>query len=186
MKKYHWKKMSVEEMAALICTLLDQHGIKVVLVGGTCVTIYSDNQYKSGDMDFVMPDYSLKEIDPIMAKIGFKRTKSFRHYDSPGSPYFVEFPPSPLTIGYEFVEETAIIQTKFGKLRLLKPVDSVKDRLAAFYHWNDRQSLEQAVLICKTRRIALKEVERWSKGEGALDKFEYFCKTLSQHRRKNK
>ncbi len=185
MKKNDWKKMSVEEMAAVICSLLERHGIKIVLVGGTCVTIYSNNQYKSGDMDFVMPDYSLKEIDPIMAEIGFKRDGKMRHYDHSDSPYFVEFPPTPLTVGYEFISETAVIKTKYGNLRLLRPVDSVKDRLAAFYHWKDRQSLEQAILICETRKIDLKEVERWSKGEGALDKFEYFCKELAR-RQKNK
>ena len=31
-------------------------------------------------------------------------------------------------------------------LKLLSPTDCVKDRLAAYYHWNDRQSLEQAIL----------------------------------------
>ena len=90
--------MSVIEMATVICEHLGQHNISTVLVGGTCVTIYSNNEYKSGDLDFVMGDYSLKEIDPLMEEIGFKRTKPHRHYDNPDSPYFVEFPPAPLTV----------------------------------------------------------------------------------------
>ena len=30
-------------------------------------------------------------------------------------------------------------------LGLLSPTDCVKDRLAAFYHWKDQQSLEPAI-----------------------------------------
>lgn len=180
MKKINWAEMSVTEIASAICEQMSKYNINVTLCGGACVTIYSENQYKSGDLDFVMPDYSLKEIDPIMAELGFSRTKFHRHYEDTECPYFVEFPPSPLTIGDEFVTETASIKTKYGTLRLLTPTDSVKDRLAAFYHWNDRQSLEQAILICKTKKIDLKEVERWSKGEGSLEKYRYLLQALKK------
>lgn len=178
MKKFNWKEMGVEEISAAICKCLHAHNIKVTLCGGACVTIYSDNQYKSGDLDFVMTDYSLKEIDPIMEELGFIRTRNHRHYENPECPYFVEFPPGPLTIGEELVKKRNYIKTKYGELCLLTPTDSVKDRLAAFYHWNDRQSLEQAALICKTKKIDLKEVERWSKGEGSIEKYKYFLDKL--------
>lgn len=180
MRKLNWKQLSVEEIGALICTHFEKQGILVVLSGGACVTIYSGNQYESSDLDFVMPDYSLKEIDPIMAELGFKRTQTQRHYENQKCPYFIEFPPSPLTVGDEFVEKTAVLKNKFGKLRLLRPVDSVKDRLAAFYHWNDRQSLEQAVMICRARRINIKEIEHWSKKEGALTQYRYFRQALAK------
>ena len=29
----------------------------------------------------------------------------------------------------------------------MTPTDSVKDRLAAYYHWNDQQALEQAIMV---------------------------------------
>lgn len=180
MKKFAWEKMSVEEIGAAICSHLKAHGISTVLSGGACVTIYSDNQYESRDLDFVMADYSLKEIDPLMTQLGFKRTQSQRHYENPECPYFIEFPPSPLTVGEEFVTKTATIKNRFGTLCLLRPVDSIKDRLAAFYHWNDRQSLEQAVLICRNKRISLKEVKEWSKKEDALEKYQYFLKMLKE------
>ncbi|MDP2599430.1 MAG: hypothetical protein Q8P84_01680 [Deltaproteobacteria bacterium] len=83
-------------------------------------------------------------------------------------------------MGEEFVTKTAVIKNKYGSLRLLRPVDSVKDRLAAFYHWNDRQSLEQAIMICKTKHIDMKEIERWSKKEGALEKYRYFMELLKE------
>ena len=178
MKKLPWQKMSVEEMSAAICDHLGKNNISVVLSGGGCVSIYSDNKYESKDLDFVMGDYSLKELDPLMLELGFKRTQSHRHYENPACPYFVEFPPAPLTVGCEFVTKTAVIRNKYGRLHLLRPIDSVKDRLAAFYHWKDRQSLEQAVMICATKKINIKEIEKWSKAEGAIEAFQDFRKRL--------
>jgi|GEM_PF-4859020 len=49
-----------------------------------------------------------------------------------------------------------------GVLRLLSPTDCVKDRLAAYYRWNDRQSLQQAILVARMCDINLDEIERWS------------------------
>lgn len=181
MKQINWKEMTVEEIGALVCSHLEKQKISVVLVGGACVTIYSENQYKSADLDFVMGDYSLKELDPIMAEIDLKRGLStMRHYENKDCPYFIEFPPAPLTVGDEFITKTETIKTKYGILRLLTPEDSVKDRLAAFYHWGDRQSLEQAILICHTRKINLEEVKRWSEKEGASEKYQYFVKALKR------
>ena len=174
--------MSVEEIGAAICSHLKTHDISVVLSGGACVSIYSGNQYESNDLDFVMSDYSFKEIDPLMEKLGFKRTMDQRHYEHPQCFYFIEFPPSPLTVGEEFVKKTVTLKNRYGRLVLLRPVDSVKDRLAAFYHWNDRQSLEQAVMICLKRRVSLKEIEHWSRNERMQEKFKLFLKIYKERK----
>ena len=63
-----------------------------------------------------------------------------------------------------------------GKLYLLTPTDSIKDRLAAYYFWEDKQALDQAVLLSKSHNINLKEVERWSKAEGQTEKFKIIKK----------
>jgi len=65
-------------------------------------------------------------------------------------------------------------------LKLLSPTDCVKDRLAAYYHWNDMQSLGQAVLVCRAAKVDLKEVKRWSMLEGMGGKFELFRSALSE------
>jgi len=54
----------------------------------------------------------------------------------------------------------------------------VKDRLAAYYHWGDLPSLEQAVLVAKANDVDLNEIERWSEVEGASDKLENFLERL--------
>jgi len=48
-------------------------------------------------------------------------------------------------------------------LKILSPTECTKDRLVSYYHWNDRQSLEQAILVCKKNEVDLKEIRRWSK-----------------------
>lgn len=178
MTEYRWDKMSVQEIGAAICDRLRKNGIPVVLSGGACVSIYSKNRYVSRDLDFVMPDYSLSSLDPLMMQLGFHRVPSGRYYENKDCPLSVEFPPSPLTVGREFVKKTKILRNKYGQLRLLRPVDSVKDRLAAFYHWKDRQSLEQAVMICRAQRVNMKEIKRWSREEGASEEFKIFVRGL--------
>ena len=45
---------------------------------------------------------------------------------------------------------------------MISVTDSVKDRLAAFYHWKDQQSLEQAVLIARDHATGSDEQYRLS------------------------
>ena len=54
----------------------------------------------------------------------------------------------------------------------------MKDRLAAFYHWNDRQGLDQAVWVTERHPVNLAEVKKWSVAEGASAKLELFLAAL--------
>ncbi len=91
---------------------------------------------------------------------------------NPETPFFIEFPSGPLAIGDEPPSEISSLRFSTGNLRLLSPTDSVKDRLAAYYHWKDKQSLEQAILIARNRTIDVEEVRRWSVNEGFAEVFE--------------
>lgn len=162
--------MSAAELAAYICTSLKQRGIEVVLSGGSCVAVYSSGKYVSKDLDFIEVGlHTDRAIREAMESIGFeRRTGHFRH---PESAFLVDFPKGPLAVGKEPVGETNEIKFSTGILRILCPTDCVKDRLAAYYHWKDRQCLEQAALVAKSNDIDLSEVERWSKREGKLAEF---------------
>ena len=52
------------------------------------------------------------------------------------------------------------------------------DRLAAYYHWNDQQSLIQALMIVKGHVVDYTEIKEWSKKEGMEDKYEHFKKRI--------
>ena len=56
--------------------------------------------------------------------------------------------------------------------------DCVKDRLASYYHFGDRQGLIQATMVAQHNPVDLKEIRRWSNGEGQLTKFEQFLAAL--------
>lgn len=88
----------------------------------------------------------------------------------------MEFVAPPAAIGKEYVRNFGCVETSFGKIKLLRPVDSVKDRLGSYYHWNDLQGLEQAINICLEQDVDLTEVESWSLSEGQSKKYSIFLK----------
>lgn len=105
-----------------------------------------------------------------------------RYFVSPETRFLVEFPDGPLSVGEEPVKEISQFKLATGTLRILSPTDCVKDRLCAFYFWGDQQGLVQAVLIAKSQKVDLKEVERWSKREDKEQEYEVFRKKLDAGR----
>jgi len=172
--KTNWKKIAIKQLALLVSAELKKNKIDAVLVGGACVSIYTKNKYTSMDLDFVS-SFSLEELKPVMGKIGFKQKG--RYFERPGCPLIIEFPPPPVSIGNEIpVKKFRQIKT----LTLFTPTDCVKDRLAAFYHWNDPQSLKQALLVAKSQPINLKNIEKWSRAESSEEKFKRFKSLLNK------
>ena len=173
--------ISARDLAGLIGSHLAEHGIDVTLVGGSCVTIYSNNFYQSDDLDFVDRAYSPnKKLKEKMALIGF--TPSGRYYEHPDSPFVVEFPTGPLSVGDEPVREWSTLASPLGTFTLLTPQDCIKDRLSAYFHWNDRQALEQAVWVARDQagEYSLEEIEQWAKREGEPEKFNTFAERIEQ------
>ena len=171
------KSIFLVDLAAVICDACAKSGIEIVLSGGACVSLYTKNEYQSFDLDFVLlAPADRKRIGPVLEALGFR--KEGRHYRHPETPYIVEFLSPPLSVGDEPVREIREIRRGTRTLRLLSPTDCVKDRLAAFYHWNDQPSLAQAVLVCRDAEVDLREVRRWSIHEGMKDKFRDFQKAL--------
>lgn len=163
-------EMTQAEVAAYVQSHLADKGIEVVLSGGACVSIYSNDRYVSLDIDFVNAySSSRKAIQEAMEQIGF--IEDGRHFTHPQTRFFVEFPPGPLAVGTEPVREINDLVLATGRLRLLSPTESVKDRLIAYYHWNDQQCLSQATLIAEEHKVDVAEIERWSMNEGMLDEF---------------
>ena len=170
--------MTTGELAAWVASHLRSRGIDVVLSGGAVVAIYSAGRYVSLDLDFIEESLGTrKKLREVLAEIGWtERNRYFVHAETN---YFLEFPTGPLSVGDEPVSRISQLEFPTGVLRLLSPTDCVKDRLAAFYHWKDQQSLEQAVLVASTNAIDLGEVERWSRKEKSLPQFRTFQARLA-------
>jgi hypothetical protein len=172
------KKMSQPELAAYIQDTLEKEQIHVVLSGGSAVSFYSSNKYVSKDLDLINTSFVRRsKIKLVMEKIGFQERG--RYFVNPETSFFVEFPNGPLSVGEEPVKEIKEFELATGTLRIISATDCVKDRLCAFYFWNDQQGLAQAVLVAKGQNVDLKEILRWSKVEGKDPEYEIFKKKLS-------
>lgn len=174
-----WSNISLSDLAGYLSEELRKRGVDTILVGGACVTIYSENRYQSYDLDYIT--YAdAKKVKKALEELGFiEKQKYFKHEECP---WFVEFVAPPVAVGEEFIQKFNEVKTEFGTIKLLYPIDSVKDRLASYYHWNDKQSLEQAVSICLEQDINFKELEKWSIREKRKDKFDVF-KNLFESRK---
>ena len=160
-----------ERAGALVCSTLENHGIHTVLSGGSVVSIYSDNVYESYDLDFIEIGLG-RSVDVATSELGFK--KSGRHWAHRDTRFWVEFSTGPVQIGKTHISSFAERSTRFGTLRLLHPTDCVMDRLAAYFHWNDTESLEQAVLVALAQEIDLDRIASWAEAEGGGSKFAEF------------
>jgi hypothetical protein len=173
------KDLSLKDLAIVVSDYLRQNGIETVLSGGACVSIYSNNKFMSYDLDFVLiSEDQQKRTKELLMEIGFYPKDRYFKHDK--SPYLLDFVAPPPSVGNEPVKEIVEIKKANRILKLLSPTESVKDRLAAFYHWQDRQSLEQAVLVCLNNTVDFKEIERWSVQEGMEDKYQKFIVLLSK------
>lgn len=167
------KNMSQVELAAYIQDSLQEEGIKVVLSGGSAVSFYSGDKYVSKDLDLINTHFAKRsKIKVVMEKLGFQ--EQGRYFINPETQFFVEFPDGPLSVGEEPVKEVSEFELATGTLRVVSPTDCVKDRLCAFYFWNDQQGLAQAVLVAESQSVDLQEIKRWSKVEGREQEYEIF------------
>ena len=171
--------MSIEELAGLVCETLENVSITTTLTGGACVAIWSKGRYVSRDLDFIEEGpVPRRQVKAALAEIGFREKD--RYFVHPETEFFVEFPTGPLTVGDERVNKVVTRDTGAGRLRLLSPTDCVKDRLAAFFYWNDRMALEQALLVARAQPIDIADLQLWAKSEGETDKLATFEEALSK------
>ena len=171
--------MTLQELAAFVCEHLRQCDIPVVLVGGGCVSIYSENAYQTADLDFVERYHTRRAaLRKALADIGFMEKD--RYFVHPEAAWFLEFPTGPLAIGDGPVHELNELKTDAGVLTLLTPTDCIKDRLAAWFHWKDRQALQQAVWVARRHAFDREAVRAWSLREGMADEFAGFLAALER------
>ena len=153
----------------MISSSLESAGIAATLSGGAAVSIYTDNEYQSKDLDFVTAAM-VSDLAPVLGRLGFVHTGIPRmsQFSHPLIDWFVEFPPTPISFGHLHVthRDCTTVNTEVGTLRLITPTQSVMDRLAAAVAWNDMQSREQAILVAAHQDIDWDELRKWFAEEG--------------------
>jgi hypothetical protein len=179
------KAASLRALAARVSSKLGERGIRAVLCGGSCVTIYASGRYATRDFDFVLrSSYDDGEVAAALAELGYYPdsllTGAFTH---PDEEMIVDIRPAPPSVGGEPIGEPAVLAAGRHKLVLLSPTDCVKDRLTHFYYYHDRQGCEQAILVCLAQRVDMREVGRWSRAEGQETGSAEFRRELCRRRR---
>lgn len=178
-------KLGRAEMAALIVETLAAHDIDVVLVGGSCVCVWTNEKFGSLDLDFIDLSYSRrKQIAVALSQIGFSPNKKQpKYFTHPDCQWSVEFPTAPLAIGHELIggNQVAEKEVSTGTIRLLSPTDTIKDRLLWWYLENDPQCWEQALEIARNHKVLWADLKKWHEGEGYADQLEVFKKALQEH-----
>lgn len=172
------KEASLVEVATIVSDALQTAGIAATLSGGSAVSIYTNNEYQSKDLDFVTAAM-LKDLAPILNDLGFVHTGRSRlsQFEHPLVEWYVEFPASPLTFGHLQVdhEDCAVIKSEAGELRIVTPTQCVMDRLAAAFAWNDVQSRDQAVRVAANQVLDWDALRTWFANQGISDpEFERF------------
>ncbi len=175
-------RSSLAEVAVAVGDSLRRAGIRAVLTGGACANLYSGGAYPSVDVDFVIAGpCAIEDLDRALAGLGFKRDRA--RYIHGLTTFFVEFPSGPLGIGEDVGIRPVLTGRRAAKTLALSATDACRDRLAAFYHWNDRQALGAAVAVAFRHRIAFAKVREWSRLEGHLRPYNEFLAELRRARK---
>lgn len=167
---------SLRDLAFEVCDALHRQGVVAVLSGGGAATLYSEEQYLSRDLDFIVTYHGGSQSGQALVDLGFALVgQSYRH---PATPFFVEFPEGPLSVGDDLITSWDTLVERDRTLHIISPTDSVRDRLAAYLHWNDVNSLEVALAVARKQTIDMGFVEAWCKREGRPERFATFHRRL--------
>lgn len=164
------------ELAAIVSRTLEAAGITAVLSGGAAISIYTTNRYQSSDLDFVTNE-EMARLAEVLAPLGFVRGRG-RHLEHPDCDLYLEFPPGPPAVGNLVITEWRRLETEHGVIQLLSPTHMVMDRLSAYFHWNDPQSLDQAVMVARDHELEWPLLEQWAESEGAKGGYETFLRRV--------
>lgn len=161
---------SMQELAAVVSETLEGAGIRATLSGGGAVSLYSQNQYVSYDLDFVTSERNAV-IAKVLAPLGFRYEVGTREFTHADTDLFVEFPAGPLAFGEtRFSDDDAtVLQTEFGPVRIITATHCVMDRLAAYSAWRDNQAFDQAVMVARRHLLDWEALAAWAVREGIDD-----------------
>ena len=145
---------------------LERASIAATLSGGGAVSIYSHNEYQSFDLDFITNARN-EAIAQALAGLGFRRVQGARAFEHARATTTWSSRRVPLAFGETVVHDRDVpmLQTDFGPLRVITPKQSIMDRLAAYVHWNDRQALDEAVMVARRQRVDWNALKEWARRE---------------------
>ncbi len=176
---------SLADICYAVAAALDQHLLPGVLTGGSAAALYAPHAYMSEDADFVLDgDPPLTLIATALATIGYRREGRSRIFLHESSAFTVDFPKGPLAVGADYIFESATFERGGMLLRVLSRTDSIRDRLAHYYYWNDFTALNAAVGVAASApsEVDFDLIARWTERESPalLAKYAEFRRRLAE------
>ncbi|MBX7148522.1 hypothetical protein K1X76_05505 [bacterium] len=173
-------------LAAILADEFKKYKIPLTVVGGAAVQFYTDAQYTTHDVDAILYGDDSKTVDLVMNSLGFKRTSSYRHFEHPDFPFVVEFPPSPIEVGFRHISEVNLIKMGEYAVQVIKVEDIIMDRIIAGVEWKSSHHLDQARLLWtkNKKHIDKKYLTEFAKQEGYLDTLEEIKKPAPKMRKR--
>jgi hypothetical protein len=168
------KDCSLIDVAAKASACLNGAGIEVAVVGGSAITAHVPEVYTSHDIDFAAINGTTRRtFSEVIATLGFAARG--REYVHPESRYTLDLVADTPYIDQRPILKFATIESRFGPVRAYLFEDAIADRVAAFVHWGDSESLNVAERAVGAKRASTswKRVQRVladldvSEGEGA-------------------
>jgi len=126
-------------LTAVITEALKERNIRPIIVGGQAVEFYTAGGYSTMDVDLVTPA-SIKEIDPIIKDLGFKKEGKYWTYEQ--LDFALEIPGSDLAGDYDKVNE---IEIEGLKAYIIGIEDIIIDRLNRYKFWKEYADQEWIV-----------------------------------------
>lgn len=162
-----FRRGSLLETAAQASTYLERAGIKVAVVGGSAITAYAPKIYTSKDIDFAaINGTTRREFGLAVGELGFKlHGRDFVH---PNSVFSLDLVADTPYIDQRPITDFATLETRFGPVRVYQFEDAIADRIAAFLHWGDSQSLDVAERVIQARA----DLTNWARLRRRLGKLD--------------
>jgi len=178
MTSFRFANCSAEDLWKYVASTLAKNDVDVVLVGGAVVSIYTEGAFVSGDLDFVLYDFSRTRLQSLLDQLGFKK-RGGRHFVHPKCPHlYLEFMTFPASIGDDYSIIPDEVDFDGVKIKIYSPTDSVRDRLSSYIHFKAKDCLDQAVMVAKRHPINFGKVQKWCTSEGSPQSYEDFLKKL--------
>jgi len=161
------KGASLAEVAARASAALAENGIPVVVVGGSAITMHAPHVYTSKDVDFAaIRGTTRRAFAAALKSLGF--TARGRDFVHPDTPYTLDLVADTPYIDQRPITAFATVKTRHGPVKVYKLEDALADRVAAFLHWGDLESLEVAEQAVSAGSTTVS----WTRLETALRKLD--------------
>lgn len=156
-----FKPGSLVEVAAQASAALEHAGIKSAVVGGSAITSYVPEVFTSKDIDFAaINGASRRAFAEALARLGFRpHGRDFVH---PRTSFTLDLVADTPYVDQRPITEFEKLDTRYGPVRVYLFEDAIADRIAAFLHWSDSESLNVAerALRARANKIAWRRIAR--------------------------